>query len=295
MRVTRRLWTKQELEYLADHYGALPNDVLARRLNRTEAAIKVAVTRKFRGLRRTGAFYTARMLTLILGRKNPRTVALWIKHGWLKATKGPPGAGRSKMWNITENDIVALLKQQPWLADIKRMEEHYFRSIIRDEWNRDPWYSSKQVAPRLGMKSQQAVWRYIRKGWLRAEKQLSGMEHRGWVIRESTIQEFLKNDPRKHYKSEICRAARTVANLRSGIPIKLSIIWQVQCPSCGDRVTVTAPPWMLGREVKEIFVASYTNEHCTHGSRCSIPTDCSNTIDFRRLALAASRAGASEA
>jgi len=286
----RRPWTKQDLEYLSDHYGVLPDDVLAHRLNRTETAIKIAVTRKLKGVQHTGAFYTARMLTLILGLKESRTVALWIKHGWLKATKGPPGAGRTKVWNITEDDIVSFLKRRPWLADMNRMEEHYFRSIVRNEWERDPWYSAKQVAPRLGVKTSQAVWRYIRKGWLVAEKHLFGPEYRGWVIRESAIQEFLKNDPRKQYKSEASRAARIGANIKLGIPVKLSITWQIQCPSCGEEVIVTAPARMLGRQVKEVFVAFYTTGHCTHGDSCSIQTDCLNnptpTIDFNHLTLA---------
>jgi len=281
----RRPWTKQELEYLSDHYGVLPDNVLVQRLNRTVTAIKIAVTRKLK-IRRTDAFYTARMLTFILALKEPRTVALWIKHGWLKATKGPPGAGPTKVWNIIEDDIVELLKRRPWLADMNRMDEHYFRSIVRAEWERDPWYSAKQVAPRLGVQTPQSVWRYIHKGWLAAEKQLFGPEYRGWVIRESAIREFLKNDPRKDYKSEASRAARIGANIKLGIPVKLSITWQVQCPSCGQQVIVTAPARMLGRKVKEIFVASFTNDRCTHGASCSIQTDCSSTVDFSRMALA---------
>jgi len=285
-----RPWTKQDLEYLSDHYGILPDDVLAKRLGRTEYALKVAVKRKFKELRRTGTFYTARMLSLVLGRKDPSAVAFWIKSGWLKATKGPAGAGRTKMWNITEDDIVALLQRRPWVADMSRMEEHYFRFIVREEWKRDPWYSSRQVAPRLGVETREAVLRYIHKGWLAAEKQLGGPEHRGWVIRESAIRAFLRNDPRKQYKSEVSRAARVGANIKLGIPVKLSITWQVQCRSCGEQVIVTAPAWMLGRQVKEIFTASYTNEHCTHGSSCSIQAECSNTIDieFNRMALAGS-------
>jgi len=286
-----RPWTKKDLDYLSEHYGILPDDVLAQRLGRTKDAIKVAVTRKFKELRRTGTFYTARMLTFILGRKDSRTVALWIKYGWLKATKGPPGAGRTKMWNITEDDIVALLKRRPWVADMSRVEEHYFRYIVKEEWKRDPWYSSRQVAPRLGVKTREAVLRYIHKGWLAAEKQPGGPEHRGWVIRESSIRAFLRNDPRKQYKSDMSRAARIGANLRLGIPIKLSTTWQFQCPSCGEQVIVTAPAWMLGRQVKEIFVDSYTNGHCTHGASCSIQADCSNTIDveFNRMALAGAK------
>lgn len=285
----KRPWTKKELEYLSDHYGILPDDILAQRLDRPVGALKTTVTRKLKGVRRTGAFYTAIMLSAILGRKDPATVALWIKHGWLKATKGPPGAGRTKMWNINEDDIVSFLKQRPWLADMNQMEEHYFRSIVREEWKRDPWYSPKQIAPRLGVKTRESVWRYIHKGWLIADKQPGGSEHRVWIIRESAIQEFLENDPRKQYKSEVSRAARIRTNIKLGIPVKLTTTWQLQCPSCGEQVSVTAPPWMLGRKVKEIFLVSYTKGGCNHGASCSIQHDCpkSNTnFDFSRMALA---------
>lgn len=284
-------WTKQELEYLSDHYGELPDEVLSQRLGRSTEAIEVAVSRKLKGVRRTGNFYTARTLSIILGRKDSSAVALWIKKGWLEATKGPPGAGRTKMWNIKEDDIVDFLKRRPWVADMDRMEEHYFRSIVRDEWKRDPWYSCKQVAPHLGIKTREAVSRYIHKGWLKAEMQPGGPQHRVWVIRESAIQEFLQNDPRMHYKSETSRAARIGANIKLGIPVKVSITWQVICPSCGEQVIVTAPAWMLGRKVKEIFIASFTGESCTHGNNCSIQADCleTTTTDFSTLALAGAK------
>jgi len=285
-------WTKQEIEYLSDHYGDLPDEVLAQRLGRSKEAIEIAVTRKLKGVRRTGNFYTARMLSLILGRKDSNVVALWIKNGWLKATKGPPGAGRTKMWNIKENDIVELLKRRPWVADMGRMEDHhYFSSIVRDEWKRDPWYSCIQAAPQLGVKTREAVLRYIHKDWLTADKEPGGPEHRVWVIRESAIQEFLKNDPREHYKSELLRAARIGANIKLGKPIKVSITWQVICPVCGEEVIVTAPPWMLGRKVKEIFISSFTKGQCSHSTSCSIQADCSATpaIDFSRMALAGAK------
>ena len=284
-------WTKKDLDYLLEHYGTLPDDVLAQRLGRTKEAIKVAVKRKFIGLRHTDTFYTARVLSLILGRKDPSAVALWINHGWLKATKGPPEAGRTKMWNITEDDIVDLLKRRPWVADMSQMEEHYFRAVVREEWKRDPWYGPRQVAPRLGVKTREAVLRYIHKGWLTAEKQPGGPEHRVWVIRESAIRAFLRNDPRKLYKSELSRATRIGANIKLGIPIKLSTTWQVQCPSCGEQVVITAPAWMLGRQVKEDFVTSYTSGQCIHGTRCSIQADSpnSNITAFSRMVLAGAK------
>jgi hypothetical protein len=282
-------WTKKDLDYLSDHYGVLDDDTLAQRLGRTKYAIKVAVTRKLKGVRRTGTFYTARILSLVLGRKDSRAVALWISHGWLKATKGPPGAGRTQMWNITEDDIVALLERRPWLADMNRMEDHhYFSSIVRTELERDPWYTARQAAPRLGVKTREAVLRYIHKGWLLAEKEPGGPEHRVWVIRESAIRAFLRNDPRKKYKSELSRANKIESNIKLGIPVKLNTTWQLKCPSCGDQVTVTAPGWMLGYQVKEIFLASYTKGGCTHEDSCSIQSNYSNsnTVEFGRLALA---------
>jgi len=285
----RRLWTKEELEYLSDNYGLLPDDVLASRLHRPKGALKTVVSRKLKGLRHTTNFYTARMLSLVLGRKDPRTIALCIKRDWLKATKGPPGAGRRKMWNITEDNIITLLKARPWLADMSRMEEHYFRSIIRDEWQRDPWYGSKQVARRLGVKNRNTVLKYIYRGWLAAQKEPGGPEHRGWLIRESAIQTFLRNDPRKDYKAQIARAARLRSNLRLGIPTKLSSTWQIQCPYCGEPVTVNAPAWMLGRQVKRVLLTFHTNGGCTHGASCSIQSDSVNCSadNSSRMALAA--------
>ena len=273
-------WTQEDLDYLSEHYGVLPDDVLARRLRRSRTAMKIAVTRKLH-IRRTDSFYTARMLSMLLGRNDGKIIVHWIHWGWLKATRGPTWAGQHEMWNIVEDDIADMLKQRPWLANLQRMEEHYFRSIVKEEWRRDPWYSTAQVAQRLGLKDSETVSHYVRQGWLAAQPSSNG---RAYQIRQSSIESFLENDPRGEHRSTSCRDAKIQSNIRRGVPVKLSITWQLQCPRCNNMVTVAAPAQMAGWQMKERFTELFTNDECVHGDSCSLQADCFNDISRRALA-----------
>ena len=54
------------------------------------------------------------------------------------------------------------------------MPEHYFRSIVRAEYERDPWYNCQEAAALLGVITDDAVQRYINHGWLPAVKKPGG-------------------------------------------------------------------------------------------------------------------------
>lgn len=111
------------------------------------------------------------------------------------------------MWAFQEEDIVTCLRARPWLAVKNRMPEHFFRSIVLEEWKRDPWYSADQAAPFLGRRNRNCVLRYIRDGLLEAERVprvLVGSSGPDgcWLIRKSAIDKFLAHDTRKadHYR-----------------------------------------------------------------------------------------------
>ncbi|GAJ03399.1 unnamed protein product, partial [marine sediment metagenome] len=186
-------WTPEELEYLSDHYGLVSDKTIACNLDRSVYGVAWAVYRL--RLRRKDNLYTATALARALGIAEPETVIGWVQRGWLKCRKGPVKAGLNRVWVFNEKTVVKFLRQRPWVVNLKSMPEHYFRSVIRREWERDPWYTCQQAAPLLEVKAACTVEDYIHRGWLPADKKPHGC-HGAWIVRLSAIQALLANDPR---------------------------------------------------------------------------------------------------
>ncbi len=184
-----RHWTPEELEYLSNHYGLMSDTVLAHHFHRSEIAILLAARKKL-GQRKKDNFYTAAELTRLLGLSCAKQIVGWLEQGWLKGEKAPIRQGQYFLWLITYENIVGCLRKHPWLVNLKRMERSYFRSVVIEEWERDPWYTCAQVAPLLSVKALHAVYRYIYLGWLPAERK-SGGHWGAWIIRRSAVQAFL--------------------------------------------------------------------------------------------------------
>lgn len=264
-------WSTEGLEYLREHYGKTPDRTLARRLNRSRNAIVLVARRKLNGQRRKDNFYTAAELARIIGTPCAQKVVDWVGRGWLKGTKSWMCQGPYKLWRFSEREITRCLRQRPWLVDVRRMEESFFRSVVIEEWKRDPWYGAAQAAPQLGVTTLHVVHRYIHLGWLPAERKPGGPHQGVWIIRKSAIEAFLQNDPRPGYKASTIGASRRRAILPSGRPTKQAVIWALLCPRCSDQVKVTASPGLFGPEVKERFIAQHVNGGpCSHGLECCL-------------------------
>ncbi len=263
-------WKPDELQYLAEHYGLICDKTLATRLQREERAVITTASRKHVVSRKMN-FYTAGALAKLLGIPRPKQVLQWVKKGWLKGRQSAMSQGQIKLWRFSEKGVVRCLKQRPWLVDLKRMERHYFRSVVIKEWERDPWYTAEQAAPLFGFTKPDAVYRYIHRGWLPAEKKpCLGAQEGQWVIRHSAIEAFLKNDPRPEHKFIVASTARKRFIISSGEPSRLAILWVVKCPSCGQEVTITASPQLRGPRVREMFIELYVNGNCKHGTECQL-------------------------
>ncbi|MBA7568522.1 hypothetical protein ES708_10251 [subsurface metagenome] len=233
-------WTPKELEYLSNHYGLISDADLAHHLHRTEGAIMLAAKNKLHGQRKRDNFYTAAEAARCL-EVYPKAIAYWVGRGWLTGKKALIRQGLYFLWLITEENIVECLRKRPWLVDFERMERSYFRSVVIEEWKRDPWYICDQVAPLLSVKAQNTVHSYIHLGWLPAEKKPGGSQG-VWIIRRSAVQAFLNNDPRAQYKYSHISASRRKPIIGAGRPSKLLIIWLIECPACGELVRIIAPP-----------------------------------------------------
>ncbi|KKM64092.1 hypothetical protein LCGC14_1504870 [marine sediment metagenome] len=264
-------WSTEDLGYLREHYGKTPDRILARRLNRSRNAIVIAAKRKLNGLRRKDNFYTAAEVARIIGTPCSKKVADWVRRGWLKGTKSWMGPDTYKMWCFSETGIARCLRRRPWLVDVRRMEESFFRSVVIKQWERDPWYTAAQTAPLLGVTTLDAVHRYIHFGWLPAERKPGGPRQGRWVIRKSAIEAFLQNDPRPGHRASAIRASWRRAILAKGRPMMVVVIWALLCPRCGDQVKVIASPRLFGPEVKARFIAQHVNGGpCLHGLECCL-------------------------
>ncbi len=266
---SRYKWTPEELEYLSNHYGLVSDKTIACNLNRSVYGVAWAAHRL--GLRRKDNLYTATELARILGVAYTGRVIGWVRRGWLKCRRGPLKAGLNRAWVFNERTVAKFLRQYPWIIDLRSMPEHYFRSVVRREWERDPWYTVEQAVPLFGFTNSDAVYRYINRGWLLAERKPWGC-HRAWIIRHSSIESFLKNDPRPEHKYIAASTARKRFIVLSGRPSRLAVLWVIKCPSCGQEVTVTASPKLRGPRVRETFIELYANGNCTHGADCLIST-----------------------
>ncbi len=266
----RKNWTDEELQYLSDKYGLVAMKTLIKNLQRTKGAIYLATKKLLNHQHIYDNFYTARELARILAVGDAKSIAYWAQRGWLKGKRAPYFQGTYRFWVFTEKNVVRCLRERPWLVNLKRLPEHYFRSIVQEEYQRDPWYSCLEAAPFFKVKTDDAIQRYIHLGWLPAEKKPGGPWQGSWIIRRSAIEEFLSNDPRPEHKHALVRAARHHNLRKEGRPIRVSMVWQFECPRCGLEVKIMAPPKMIGPEVRERFINIYVNSACSHGAVCQV-------------------------
>lgn len=262
-------WTGEELDYLAAKYGLVSDRAICRHLQRSPNALRIAALRKLHSNRKVN-FYTATELAKALGIPCSKTLIPWVEARWIKARRSVVKAGEYRAWCFRDQNIEKFLHSMPWLFDPRKMPEHYFRSIVRAEYERDPWYDCQGAAALLGVKTGGAIQRYINHGWLPAFKKPGGPWQGKWVIRRSAIEKFLANDPRPGYRHDMCSASRKRATRRRGNPLRLSVVWSVLCPDCRETVVVKADPALRGPRVQQLFTEIYTNGACSHGLVCTL-------------------------
>lgn len=264
-------WTPEELENLSQTYGRQPRAQIAKRLDRTENALKIAAYRKLNGLNQRSNIYTARSVALALGIACSKTIVHWMEKGFIKGKHAPFSYGKTRCWSFEYEDIIACLQARPWLLDPKRMERSYFRTIVREEYKKDPWYNCREAAPFLGLVDINAVHRYITRGWLPAVRRPLvgplGRRSWGWVIRQSDIKKMLLNDPRPGRRRYALLKSRRASRLKEGLPVAVLKEWMLLCPKCQRKVRIIADPNLRSPHVKELFIQRYCQEQCSHGKK----------------------------
>ncbi len=251
----RRHWTEEEIYYLSNNFGVLTDETLARKLQRSELAIRRTAWRQLR-MHRWDNLYNAAELAEALGIPHAGKIVRWVKKGWLKGRRSSIHKGAHQHWKFSEAGVVECLRKRPWLMMLSPTRRwlvsdysHHFFYIVRKEWRRDPWYTTEQAAALLKVTAR-TIGVYIRRGLLEGEK-TPRRQSAVWVIRRSAIQAFLANDPRPQHQFA-----------------RVSILWVIKCPACGREVKVTASPQLKGPQVRERFIEQYVNGNCTHGGDC---------------------------
>jgi hypothetical protein len=188
-------WAPWELEFLAENYGRMSREEICRRLNRSPNAQKIKAYRRFRMNMKTN-IYTARSTARELGISCAKIIVAWHDRGYLHGKLAPFVNGPNHVWHFEDEDIIECLRQRPYLCNPKRMPQSYFRSVVREEWDKNPWYNRREAALFLGISSPDAIGRYITRGWLPAVRRPAGGGYGEWIIRHSDLAEFQVNDPR---------------------------------------------------------------------------------------------------
>lgn len=169
------------------------------------------------------------------------------------------------------------------MVDYRKMERSYFRSIVKEAWEEDPWFTTEEAAPKLGLIDPNAVKRYIRRKWLPAVRKPGNGAWQGTLlIRQSDIDTFLENDPRREYRRLSLIKSRHQKDYQNHIPVALQKIWVINCPVCEHKTTIKANPNISGPELQSLFIEIFTNGTCSHGKVCEIKRRRSKSGNSKR-------------
>jgi hypothetical protein len=263
-------WSPEDLAFLRKNYGLVPDEVIEKKLKRTHNSIILTVKRRLQ-INRKSNFYTARELAKILGISCSKTITeTWMPRKWIRGIKSPVRCGPNIMWSFKEEEITRCLRARPYLVEISDIqEEHLFRSVVQEEWDRDPWYGLEEAGYLLDV-GDNAVVKYIRRGDLPATKKTGGPWQGVWIVRRSAIEEFLKNDRRFKVHMQKLEMSRKVLRFERGEAWMLGKLWLILCPGCRRHVEVLAPKQLDYKEIVPKFVEAFVKGGCHHDERASL-------------------------
>lgn len=265
-----RYWTQDQLDFLNEHYGVLSDDEICSRLKKSKNALHIQAVRKLKICHKTN-FYTSREVALLLGVSCSKTIIGWMKKGWINGDKSTTRCGPNIMWNFSYEAIEQMLRERPWLVDCSKMEMSYFRSIVKEEFAKNPWYSIRKACQMIGIQYQSSAMAfYLKKKWLHpVKKPIEGGNHWTWLFFKSDIDNFLANDPRRLRPLQ-SSSTRQRNNLKEGKPVQVYAVWKMKCPKCKSTIRINCNPRLKSDEIKELFIARYVNGSCSHKYICTI-------------------------
>lgn len=179
-------WSTDQMEYLEEEYSFKTMSSICKRLNRSELA--VILKKRRMGLTRTENFYTATMLARIF-HVDPKKLIYLHQKGYLKGRRAAYHQGPSRPYVFQEEDVEAFIRAYPFflVPDMNRKNEcHYFRGVLREEWQRDPWMNSKAAAYFVGCEVD-ALLRAARRGIIKGYQLSPNSRWSLWWFRHSAL------------------------------------------------------------------------------------------------------------
>lgn len=76
------------------------------------------------------------------------------------------------------------------------MPPSFFRSVVKDEWDKNRWYTPPEAAYFLGMVTTAPLYRYMKQGFLKGIRRPKSGCMGQWLFFHSDLSDFQLNDPR---------------------------------------------------------------------------------------------------
>lgn len=199
-------WTELEIEYLRDHYPTESMEAMQKYLRRTPVGIGLKAKRL--GLVRKDGFFTVQSLADLLKVDSHKALD-WVQSGILPAKQLPYRQGPYRVWHIAMADVERFLHEYPFLVhNWRQMAPHYFRSIVRQEWEKDPWYSLKEATRIVGLVNDLMLYKRIQEGECRGYQRSPGKAWSQWWIRKSWLKDFKRRDTREERRKRSTELAK---------------------------------------------------------------------------------------
>lgn len=177
-----RYWTDDDAEYLADHYGRRADASIAAHLGRSLWSIRLKAKRL--GINHKSNVWSSRDVARLFG-IDGKTVATWIRRGWIKARRAPFGCGANRPWSVDADSLERFVRGMGWAYDWRLMTEgEYLTNIARDLHKADPWLTVPEIARELGWHPG-TVQRHVQSGSLpcqRRPKHTHGGPREGAIV-----------------------------------------------------------------------------------------------------------------
>ena len=135
-------WTAQEVSYLEQWYGRMPDERLAKHLNRPILGVRLNAKRL--GIRKRGIGLTAHAVSEIFG-VDPTTVLHWIEKGLLAARRAY-FVGPNRTWLIAEDAVERFIVDDGQHFDFNKLPDSYYKDLAAQH----RWYSLAEVERLVG-------------------------------------------------------------------------------------------------------------------------------------------------
>lgn len=221
VRRSRVRWTEHDLWLLDDLVSqGLSDAAIAKRFKTTVAGIQLA--RKRHGITpRTRQLLNCRKIAAQMGIGCSKTVASWIRNGWLRCVRTMP-RGKNRQYLVLEVDFLTFLEDPDhWHCwNPERITDHNLRQWATEMRGGVRFLTLSQVADRFYVEPK-TVYQWIEKGWLPA------VRNGNHLIRESDLEGWVP--PSQRSRTRLAKLEHAVAigdAVSESLPVPAGVSWR---------------------------------------------------------------------